>query len=328
MLLNFASSSSAKLSTASAASALQKRVHAWVQDDERYNRIVAADPSVQLMVSEVACFDEGCVPLETIVIVVGAQSRWMGKLLRPLAEVTAEHVGAELELPQRWWLYSRLQALRSRPGEATGAAGVCTQSEVEAAYRWIEKHCADNGPGGLLSALGAAASVAASVAAPAAAAAKAVVEDKQGASGDGMTVSRALLLLSLATEGIDLCGGEGGGGAVLGRGGGDAAAQDEASSVAAVAAPAAQVGTSTGVALATATPASERAESGLLHLPPPADGPTYFTKAYSAAPASALSSAGPPPRHDKSRGVRQRGCPCCDPDSIDGYVDKMFMSNI
>ena len=47
---------------------------------------------------------------------------------------------------------------------------------------------------------------------------------------------------------------------------------------------------------------------------PPPPGPTY-------APLPVVTtSVGPPPRrHDK--GVRPRGCPCCDPDNIDNLLD-------
>ena len=75
-MLNFAGSSSAS-SNAQA----QRRVARWVSEDVRFQPILAQDQMAQVMVSEVACTDEGCVPLETLVIVVSRDARWLGKLL-------------------------------------------------------------------------------------------------------------------------------------------------------------------------------------------------------------------------------------------------------
>lgn len=231
---------------------------------------------VQIMVSEVACTDEGCVPLETLVIVVSRDARWLGKLLVPVAEVTQEMCeGDDLKLPTNWWLYSMLFLLRQREPELS-------LSDVESAYDWLVAHCNDS----LLGAL------------------EAVSQQRQTAAEDKARAERALLLLSkclgLGTgsgSGLSLSAGEGSPGVkedveLPGK------AQAEAEANAA--------------AVATATPRP----------------PVIPIAKYVPPPTVGASGTLPAPRHNKNAGIRQRGCPCCDPDNIDNIVDSLFMSNI
>lgn len=41
-----------------------------------------------VMVTEIACQDPTCVPIETLVIVFGPTARWTGKVLKPMSDVT------------------------------------------------------------------------------------------------------------------------------------------------------------------------------------------------------------------------------------------------
>jgi hypothetical protein len=84
------------------------------------------DDNVQIMVAEVECNQEGCVPIETLIVLVGKEEeevdrsvdsssklndeknggkskrcRWSDKILKPVAEVTEEDV-AQLEIPLDW----------------------------------------------------------------------------------------------------------------------------------------------------------------------------------------------------------------------------------
>ena len=54
--------------------------------------------SAQIMVTEIECRDEGCVPIEVLVIIMGTNNRWAGKILKPMVEVTDSDV-RELEIP-------------------------------------------------------------------------------------------------------------------------------------------------------------------------------------------------------------------------------------
>ena len=61
------------------------------------NRLSLSD-SIQIMVNEVECRDEGCVPIEVLIILIGPNNRWIGKILKPMVDVTPEDIYA-LELP-------------------------------------------------------------------------------------------------------------------------------------------------------------------------------------------------------------------------------------
>lgn len=51
-----------------------------------------------VMVAELQCFDPDCVPIETLIVVMGKDSKWSDKILMPSAEVTKEDV-EKIEIP-------------------------------------------------------------------------------------------------------------------------------------------------------------------------------------------------------------------------------------
>lgn len=61
----------------------------------------AVDSSIQIMVTELECTDPDCVPLETLVALLGENARWTMKILKPLNEVTKSDVNA-LPFPLSW----------------------------------------------------------------------------------------------------------------------------------------------------------------------------------------------------------------------------------
>lgn len=60
------------------------KVSTWVSSFLSSCGIVPAN----VMVTEISCSDPGCVPIETLVIVLGPTQRWTGKVLKPLSDVT------------------------------------------------------------------------------------------------------------------------------------------------------------------------------------------------------------------------------------------------
>jgi hypothetical protein len=51
-----------------------------------------AKDELQIMISEIQCNDPNCVPIETLVILIGKNSRWSNKILMHLAEVTMDDI--------------------------------------------------------------------------------------------------------------------------------------------------------------------------------------------------------------------------------------------
>jgi len=299
-MLNFAGSSNAS-SNAQA----QRRVARWVREDVRFQPVLTSDPMVQVMVSEVACTDEGCVPLETLVIIVSRDARWLGKLLVPVAEVTQEMCeGDDLKIPTNWWLYSMLFLLRQREPELSS-------SDVETAYDWLVAHCNDS----LLSVLEAV-SQQRRVVPPASASASA---STSAAEDNPQEAERALLLLSKCMGmGLGLGLGVSAGGLTTpeAHGGEEhqvvGVTQKNEESVAVL------LSTTTAEDPNPAATVTQNSRPPVIpiakYAPPPGNG--------------SLGTLPPAPRHNKNAGVRQRGCPCCDPDNIDNIVDALFMSNI
>lgn len=75
-----------------------KQITRWIQ--ERLNSIphqfLGSD--VQVMVSEIECNAPDCVPVETLAVLVGDKSKWVGKILKPLSEVILADI-EELDFP-------------------------------------------------------------------------------------------------------------------------------------------------------------------------------------------------------------------------------------
>ena len=289
-MLNFAGSSNAS-SNAQA----QRRVARWVREDVRFQPVLTSDPMVQVMVSEVACTDEGCVPLETLVIIVSRDARWLGKLLVPVAEVTQEMCeGDDLKIPTNWWLYSMLFLLRQKDPELSS-------SDVKTAYDWLVAHCNDS----LLSVLEAVSQQ------------RRVVSPASAAEDNPQEAERALLLLSKCMGlGLGLGLGVSAGGFTTpeAHGGEEVVGviqkNEESAAVPLSATTAEDPNPAATVTQNSRPPVIPIAK----YAPPPGHG--------------ALGTLPPAPRHNKNAGVRQRGCPCCDPDNIDNIVDALFMSNI
>ena len=62
--------------------------------------LTSESPNAQIMVTEVQCGDANCVPIETIIIVLGKDSKkWAGKILKPLVDVTAADIAVLDMLP-------------------------------------------------------------------------------------------------------------------------------------------------------------------------------------------------------------------------------------
>ena len=94
--MNFAS----RNTTASKArSAATSKVVGWIQ--KRIGVYEFEDDSIQVMVTELECNDPECVPLETLVALLGKDARWTTKVLKPLNEVTQQDI-EEFQLPSSW----------------------------------------------------------------------------------------------------------------------------------------------------------------------------------------------------------------------------------
>jgi hypothetical protein len=63
-----------------------RQIKRWVED------LLALGPDTAVMVTELACTEPGCPPLETVIAVLGPASREQRKLHRPVADVTHEEV--------------------------------------------------------------------------------------------------------------------------------------------------------------------------------------------------------------------------------------------
>ena len=59
------------------------------------------DDTIEVMVTELECTDPDCVPLETLVALLGKNARWTSKILKPLSDVTLRDI-EELPLPLTW----------------------------------------------------------------------------------------------------------------------------------------------------------------------------------------------------------------------------------
>ena len=70
------------------------------------------DDSIQIMATELECNDPNCVPLETLVALLGKDARWTFKILKPLNEVTAEDV-QNLPFPASWSLWVSEQQFKA-----------------------------------------------------------------------------------------------------------------------------------------------------------------------------------------------------------------------
>ena len=81
----------------------QRRVLAWVQK-RLSTGLLLEDAGLQSLATEVACNLPDCVPIETLVILIGSSTdqgkgwRWTDKILKPIDEVVEADV-MQMELP-------------------------------------------------------------------------------------------------------------------------------------------------------------------------------------------------------------------------------------
>ena len=75
------------------------RIMAWVKTCIRSYDV--DDSTIEVMVTELECTDPDCVPLETLVALLGKDARWTTKILKPLNDVTLADV-EEQEYPVTW----------------------------------------------------------------------------------------------------------------------------------------------------------------------------------------------------------------------------------
>lgn len=110
MQINFGSSlKKNKASERSLISKITKKIERLLPHD--------VEDDMQIMVTEIQCFDPDCVPIETLVILLGANARWTQKILKPMIEVTDEDI-AELQIPTCWVDYAET---RQRHNESAGS---------------------------------------------------------------------------------------------------------------------------------------------------------------------------------------------------------------
>jgi hypothetical protein len=236
--------------------------------------------SIQILVTEVQCFEPDCVPIETLIILLGNNSRWTTKILKPLSEVTEDDLNTMAgEIPSSLPVIQT--DLMRRKKEKEGEE----EEEQEAWVLSITK----------------------------------VIDQKkeEPQSRGGLLFLQKYLERILSSP--------------------DTAALTSSSEVTAP----------SPMSLSTPSPPTVvkmRSTSSLSTLPSstlsslapvpvsaPAPAPTLHTlpRQPPAPPPVILMSQqqrfndeGPKPRHQK--GVRQRGCPCCDPDNLDNIVDRLL----
>jgi hypothetical protein len=137
MQINFGSS--AKKSKASERSTISKIT-------KKIEQLLPADGNddMQIMVTEIQCFDPDCVPIETLVIILGNSARWTQKILKPMADVTDSDI-LELKIPKSWVAFElqKQQSARSVPNEIDddeyeGDDVVRLMQERESTTGWVE----------------------------------------------------------------------------------------------------------------------------------------------------------------------------------------------
>jgi len=233
---------------------------------------LADDPTLHILVQEMECNDPGCVPLEVLVALLGADARWTTKVLKPLADTTSADVDA-LDFPASW------------PAWVTLHREFSLKKKHPALYEQIQAlslalHAAALGDGERAAAAAMLTSLAASLGGSPAAATSITTTTTTGSGGAPPPTT--LPMKSRSTNSSNSSG--------------------------------------NGSPFPTAS-----AISSARVVPPPPGNPPPIPIPTHAPPmpvivATTTSAVGPPPkRHDK--GVRPRGCPCCDPDNIDNLLD-------
>jgi hypothetical protein len=94
-------------------SAATLKITCWI--NARIENYASDVGSIHVMVTELECNDPDCVPLETLVALLGKDVRWTSKILKPLNEVTQRDVEI-LPFPPSWSSYETEQVfIKSNP---------------------------------------------------------------------------------------------------------------------------------------------------------------------------------------------------------------------
>ena len=80
---------------------VKARIQSFNRDDE----------TIEIMVTELECTDPDCVPLETLIALLGKNARWTTKILKPLLHVDLQDIN-NLPLPASWSLWVTEYAFR------------------------------------------------------------------------------------------------------------------------------------------------------------------------------------------------------------------------
>lgn len=91
-----------------------RNVAAWIRLSIATHEI--DDSAVEIMVTELECNDPDCVPLETLIALLGKEARWTYKILKPLAEVTQENVN-NVPFPPSWSSWVAEQTFNKKNAE-------------------------------------------------------------------------------------------------------------------------------------------------------------------------------------------------------------------
>jgi hypothetical protein len=91
-----------------------RNVAAWIKSSTQSYEI--DDSAIEIMVTELECNDPDCVPLETLIALLGKEARWTYKILKPLAEVTQENVN-NVPFPPSWSSWVAEQTFKKKHTE-------------------------------------------------------------------------------------------------------------------------------------------------------------------------------------------------------------------
>ena len=241
-----------------------KRVVNWTK---LYLNDESAD--AQVMATEIQCNEPDCVPIETLIVIVGtmSKSRWTGKVLKPIAEVEESDV-ADLDFGEF--------AKAPQTPALTGVTVVPMVPDTPTAPS------SDEGEGGSQSLPAPAVTVVPMVPD------RTVSDVASQSEPQPAPAPAATDVPVLPTSG--------------GSSDGDGGRTDSA--------PASVFQPNT--VMFGGRPVVRRRPAPLINRTAPR--------------RSSNTSGAPQPRHQK--GIRARGCPCCDPDNIDNIIDVMMSSNL
>jgi hypothetical protein len=261
------------------------------------------------MVTELECNDPGCVPIETLVALIGDDARWTAKVLKPISDVTQQDI-RDLDLPVPWekWVIASEQkkngmkiretVLRESEDVFRKISELPSDSDKLLAIAVLQEKCEEIRRS-IESFFDAAISV------PMESRNDIALNDSAEVTMVPMKPRTAVSAIEVPKEDLKV----------------DYSSSGPKSS-------------SEQMNLKAAGDVKNEVPSfsvGSIRVANPLPPPITFTGVSKAPPigssgiARALPGAfGPPARHEKGSGVRPRGCPCCDPDNVDNIVDKLL----